>query len=224
MAKKKFLSQSILQLIALKFHSPTSVATNLGIKVKHWLFKTQNSVRLIVFIVVGVIVLGSGLDKSTNQSLFSIPPAVAQRISPSDVWQQVYQQLPDFPKENKYISKETGKVAEDNTLASRLIRYHIYVKERTPIYRLDWKLTLADYLGANEVMYDATYPGNDTLKENPIEGDRAAISRLNRHQREAVVQVLTNIFNPNSPTPLTPNPNTSTPTPPPQTGGAELLK
>jgi hypothetical protein len=223
MAKKKFLSQSILQLIVLKLHSLTGVAINVGIKAKHWLFKTQNSARLIVLIVVGVIILGSGLDKSTNQSLFSIPPAVAQRISPSDVWQQVYQQLPDFPKENKYISKDTGKVAEENTLASRLIRYHIYVKERTPIYRLDWKLTLADYLGVNEIMYDATYPGNDTLRENPIEGDRTAISRLNRRQREAVVQVLTNIFNPNSPTPLTPNPNTSTPKPP-QTGGAELLK
>lgn len=223
MAKKKFLSQSILQLSVLNSHSLTSVATNLATKLKHWLLKTQNSARLIIFIVVGVIVLGSGLDKSTNPNLISIPPAVAQRISPSDVWQQVYQQLPDFPKENKYISKETGKVAEDNTLASRLIRYHVYVKERTPNYRLDWKLTLADYLGANEIMYDVTYPGNDTLKENPIDGDRSAISRLNRRQRDALVQVLANIFNPNSSTQLTPNPNTSTPKPP-QTGGAELLK
>jgi hypothetical protein len=224
MAQKKFLSQSILQLIVLKFHSLTSVATNVGIKAKHWLLKTQNSARLIVFIIVGVIFLGSGLDKSTNPNLLSIPPAVAQRISPSDVWRQVYQQLPDFPKENKYISKETGKVAEDNTLVSRMIRYHVYVKERTPIYRLDWKLTLADYLGVNEIMYDVTYPGNDTLRENPIEGDRAAITRLNRHQRDAVAQVLANIFNPNSSTPLlTPQPNTSTPKPP-QTGGAELLK
>ncbi|WP_085987009.1 hypothetical protein [Fortiea contorta] len=151
----------------------------------------------------------------------SIPPAVAQRISPSDVWRQVYQQLPDFPQENQYISKETGKVAENNTLASRLIRYHIYVKERTPNYRLDWKLTLADYLGANEIIYDVSYPGNDTLKQNPLEGDRAAISRLNRRQRQALVQILTNIFSPNPST--SPIPNTTNPQPP-KTGGAELLK
>lgn len=128
-------------------------------------------------------------------NLSTIQPAVAQRISPGDVWQKVYQQLPDFPKENQYISKETGKVAENNTLASRLIRYHIYVKERAPNYRLDWKFTLADYLGANEIMYESSYPGNDTLRQNPIEGDRAAISRLSRKQRNELVQVLTNIFN-----------------------------
>ncbi|MCC5597777.1 hypothetical protein [Nostoc favosum] len=179
--------------------------------------------------VVGVIVLGSGADKSIHRNLFSIQPAYAQRITPSDVWQLVYQQLPDFPRENKYISKENGQVAENNTLINRVIRYHIYTKGRAPIYRLDWKLTLADYLGANEIMYDTPYPGNDTLRENPIEGDRKAISRLTRSQRNALVQVLINIFNPTqntqSPTPnTTPSPNTSTTPQPAQRGGAELLK
>ncbi|WP_375478350.1 hypothetical protein [uncultured Nostoc sp.] len=180
--------------------------------------------------VMGVIILGSGADKSIHRNLFSIQPADAQRITPSDVWQLVYQQLPDFPRENKYISKENGKVAENNTLASRLIRYHIYTKGRAPIYRLDWKLTLADYLGANEIMYDTTYPGNDALRENPIEGDRKAIKSLTRSQRNALVQVLVNIFNPTSQNTLAPNPNTA-PSPttsntpqPPQRGGAELLK
>nr|WP_313950128.1 hypothetical protein [Nostoc sp. FACHB-110] len=169
----------------------------------------------------------SGLVVSLNISqtkpvLFGIPSAVAQRVSPSDVWQQVYQKLPDFPKENKYISKETGKVAETNTLVSRLIRYHIYIKERSPIYRFDWKLTLADYLGANETMYDTTYPGSDILRQNPLDGDRAAIASLSRSQRDALVQALVNIFSPdlqNQPTP----PTSTTPQQP-QTGGAELLK
>nr|WP_051056192.1 hypothetical protein [Cylindrospermum stagnale] len=180
--------------------------------------------------VVSVIVLGSGTGKSINTSLLSIQPAVAQRISPSDVWQQVYQQLPDLPQENKYISKESGKTEENNTLISRLIRYHIYVKGRSPIYRLDWKLTLADYLNANEVMYETAYPGSDTLRENPIDGDRAAIARFSRRQRDTLVQVLVNIFNPNSQNTLTPNPittpspNTSTTPQRPQRGGAELLK
>jgi len=124
-----------------------------------------------------------------------IQPVKAQKVSPSEVWQLVYQQLPDLPKENQYISKETGKTAENNTLISRMLRYHIYVKGRTPKYRLDWKLTLADYLNANEIMYDDSYPGNDTLKQNPIEGDRTAISRLTRSQRNNLIGTLVNIFN-----------------------------
>jgi hypothetical protein len=179
---------------------------------------------LIIALIVGGLVVSLGTSQSPDSSLLGIQPAVAQRISPSDVWRQVYQQLPDFPKENRYISKETGKVAENNTLASRLIRYHIYVKERSPIYRLDWKLTLADYLGANEIMYDAPYPGNDILRQNPIDSDRAAISRLNRRQRDALVQTLVNIFNPNRSNPSQPNPSTSTTPQKPRTGGADLLK
>ncbi|BAY66265.1 hypothetical protein NIES22_63790 [Calothrix brevissima NIES-22] len=153
------------------------------------------TLQLVILFWVGTgIILGLGISESKYTAFLTIQPALAQRISPGDVWQQVYQQLPDFPKENQYISKETGKVAENNTLAGRLIRYHVYVKERSPAYRLDWKLTLADYLNANETMYDITYPGNDTLRENPIEGDRAAIAKLTRSQRNALVQVLTNIF------------------------------
>jgi hypothetical protein len=185
---------------------------------------------LIALMVVSVIFWGTGAGKSIHRNLFSIQPAYAQRITPSDVWQLVYEQLPDFPRENKYISRENGKVAENNTLANRLIRYHIYTKGRAPIYRLDWKLTLADYLGVNEIMYDTSYPGNDSLKENPMEGDKAAIAHLTRSQRDALVQVLVNIFNPTSQNTLSPSPNTA-PNPsrattpqPPQRGGAELLK
>jgi len=140
---------------------------------------------------VVIIVFGTG-----NTNLLQISPATAQRISPSDIWQKVYEQIPDFPKENQYLSKETGKIAENNTLASRLIRYHIYTKGRSPIYRLDWKLTLADYLDANEPIYADSYPGNDSLKQNPLDGDRIVIKKLNRVQRNNLIQVLVNIFNP----------------------------
>jgi hypothetical protein len=182
---------------------------------------------LTALIVVGVIVFGSGVSKTIHPNLLSIQPAIAQRITPGDVWQQVYQQLPNLPRENRYTNKENGKVADNNTLISRLIRYHIYVKARSPIYRFDWKLTLADYLGANEIMYDSAYPSSDTLRENPIEGDKAAIARLNRSQRNALVQVLVNIFNPNQNT-IAPTPSSSSPSPTtpqqPQQGGAQLLK
>ncbi|WP_200929945.1 hypothetical protein [Nostoc piscinale] len=180
---------------------------------------------LIMVLVVGGLVVSFGTSQLHRSSFIGIRPALAQRISPSDVWQLVYQQLPDLPKENQYVNKETGRVAENNTLANRLIRYHVYVKERSPIYRLDWKLTIADYLGANEIMYDTTYPGNDILRQNPIEGDRAAVSRLSRRQRDALVQTLVNIFNPNEQkTRKEPRPSTSTTPQTPQTGGAELLK
>ncbi len=206
MKKKKLLPRSILSKLA----TPHSL--------------------LFALMVVGVIFLGSGASKLIYRNLFSIQPAYAQRITPSDVWQVVYQQLPDFPRENKYISKENGKVAENNTLVNRLIRYHIYTKGRAPTYRLDWKLTLADYLGANEIMYDTTYPGNDSLRENPLKGDRKTITSLTRSQRDALVQVLVNIFNPTAQNPLSPSPNiapspsTSTTPQPSQGGGADLLR
>ncbi|MEA5513264.1 hypothetical protein [Nodularia sp. UHCC 0506] len=182
---------------------------------------------LTALIVVGVVVFSSGASKLTPTNLLSIQAAFAQRISPGEVWQQVYQQIPDLPKENQYTSKNTGQIAENNTLASRLITYHIYRKGRAPNYRLDWKLTLADYLDANEIMYYHSYPGNDTLQQNPLEGDRAIIASLNRQQRNTLVQVLVDIFTPKPQNTQTPRRET-TPTPStpqlPQRGSAELLK
>ncbi|KAF3891217.1 MULTISPECIES: hypothetical protein [Nostocales] len=161
-----------------------------------------------------------------------LQPVSAQRVNAGDAWRLVYQQLPDFPRENQYTSKETGKKAENNTLVSRLIAYHLYVKTRAPNFRLDWKLTLADYLGANEVMYEGAYPGTDTLRQNPLDGDKAAIARLNRRQRDALIQALVNVFSPNSQSPPTATPDNSsqpgesapTRSRSPQPGDAQLLK
>ncbi len=149
--------------------------------VKHW--------RMLTAIVAAIVIIAS-----SPFGLINTRPAVAQIISTSDIWQQVYQKLPDFPLENNYVNKEARKVDRNDTLAGRLIRYHFYVKGRAPNYRLDWKLSLADYLGANEPMYDTTYPGSETLQKNPLNGDRAAIAKLNRRQRDALVQVLVDIF------------------------------
>ncbi|OLP19551.1 hypothetical protein BST81_04580 [Leptolyngbya sp. 'hensonii'] len=159
-----------------------------------------------------------------------MPAAQAQIPSVGDAWKQVYQKLPDFPKENQYLSKETGQPSLNNTLASRMIRYHIYVKGRPPFFRLDWKLTLADYLGVNEFIEDASYPGRDALQSNPVDGDRAAVQKLNRAQRDALVQVLVELFNPGAATggkaPASPKP-TPSPSPAPVNpgrGSADLLK
>jgi len=145
-----------------------------------------------------------------NPSLFHPAPAFSHSlVRVDDAWQKVYQQVPDLPRENQYVSRETGKVDPNNTLARRLIRYHIYVKGRPPGYRLDWKFTLADYLGANSLMQESQYPGYDSLKTNPLEGDRVAIGRLNRAQRDVLAQALANVFSSRT--------GQTTPTQPPST-------
>ncbi|PSB18687.1 hypothetical protein C7B65_14275 [Phormidesmis priestleyi ULC007] len=157
-------------------------------------------------------------------------PAIAQSIRPQDAWQQVYKQIPDLPLENQYINRTTQKVDPNNTLVSRLIRYHQYVKGRPINYRLDWKMTLGDYLGVNEPIIDTGYPGSNTLRKNPLEGDRGIINRLTRKQRDALVQALVNVFSPTARQPI-PNPIASPQPPsmvmpdrPTQPSGAQLLK
>ena len=159
------------------------------------------------------------------------PPAqsVPQAVRVQDAWRLVYQQLPDVPKENNYVSKASGKVDPENTLVSRLIRYHVFVKGRPANYRFDWKLTLADYLGATpDYLIEEVYPGADSLRENPMERDRAAIQRLNRAQRDALVQALVNTFNGNvsssvAPASVKPERSPAPVVPPPQPGDARLL-
>ena len=162
------------------------------------------------------------------------PSAKAQPFRSQDAWRQVYERLPNLPLENQYVSKETGAVASENTLVSRLIRYHVYVKSRPPNFRFDWKLTLADYLGAHEYLVESAYPGATTLRENPMESDRAVIEKLTRAERDALIDALVSVFTPNTTqtpasaptTSVTPPTTTSNPatTPSlPQPGDARLL-
>jgi len=148
----------------------------------------------LVFIITLLIVNLSVFGVLGYEDFSTIQPAFAQRISPGELWRAVYERLPNIPKENQYISRETRKVAIDDTLIRRLIHYHVYIKQRSPAYRFDWKLTLADYLNANEPIYVATYPGNGSLRQNPLPGDRAAITKLTRQERNQLVQVLVDIF------------------------------
>ena len=191
----------------------------------------------MVTLIGAFLLLGKApVRESRVFKLIGSQPATAQIVKPQDSWRQVYERLPDFPKENQYVSKETGKVNPDDTLVARLIRYHVNVKSRPANYRFDWKLTLADYLGANESLPETTYPSGNTLQTNPMEGDRAAIQKLNRSQRDALVTVLVSIFARNrletqaspqqpsaSPSPQpTPTPRTTTPSLP-KPGDAQLL-
>lgn len=189
--------------------------------------------------------------REANQQQAAPPPQIlfALQAQPAQAQQQVlrieeaaalvYERLPDLPLENQYVNRETGRVSDRNTLVSRLMRYHSYVKGRPMNYRLDWKLTLADYLGANERVIASTYPGHDTLEPDPLPGDLAVINRLTRDQRDRLVQTLVDLYTAAAvaPTPATvptpaPNPAVSSPTtlrpaaPPlqaPQPGDAQLL-
>ncbi len=200
----------------------------------------QNLILIVTALnVMSLTFLGSPVKKLTNLTGFGISGALSQQAVPPspitrDVWKQVYQKLPNLPQENKYVSRD-GKVNPNNNLVNRLIQYHVYIKGRSPNYRLDWKLTLADYLGANELIQESTYPGANTLRTNPLAGDRAAITRLNRKQRNALAQSLVSVFNPNSsdvttstqapPQPSkTPNSQTSPSFPQPKPGDAQLLQ
>lgn len=127
-----------------------------------------------------------------------------QSLRAESVAAAIYQRLPDLPKENQYVRRESGEVDESFTLLERFIRYHQDLKKRSTRFRLDWKLTLADYLGVNEPLNADRYPGNSTLETNPLVGDTAAIRQLNRRQRAELVALLVSFYAPAqepSPTP-----------------------
>ncbi|MCL2933586.1 MAG: hypothetical protein MGG11_15450 [Trichodesmium sp. MAG_R03] len=173
------------------------------------------------------------LKKFTNQDNSKYPiKIVQQQVRPTQVGPFIYEKIPDLPLENDYISKETGEVNTKDTLVSRLIRYHFYVKGRAPNYRFDWKLTLADYLGANDYLQSSVYPSNNSLTENPMKGDRQAIQNLTRSQRNALINRLVDMFGGDSNPPSIPevkqkgNSEQLAPKVPViiQPGGADLLK
>lgn len=122
-------------------------------------------------------------------SLSPVQPAYAQATERRAIASAVYDQLPDFPLENQYVHTETGEMALDNTLIYRLIQYHSGVQSRPLGNRLDWKLTLADYLGVNEWMDEERYPDR-FLQSNPFHQDIEVVRALNRQQREDLIQAL----------------------------------
>uniref|UniRef100_B8HNJ1 Uncharacterized protein n=1 Tax=Cyanothece sp. (strain PCC 7425 / ATCC 29141) TaxID=395961 RepID=B8HNJ1_CYAP4 len=148
------------------------------------------SFMLIVLSVAASTILSSG------ELPFLLPTTVRAQtlIGPKQAAEQFYRQVPNFPKENQYLSLKTNQPSENNTLIERLVVYHTLVKGRSPLYRLDWKVTLADFLGLNEYLDASTYPGRLYLKTNPMEADRAVIVQLNRQQRDVLVQTLVNIY------------------------------
>ncbi len=149
--------------------------------------------------------------------LVPLHPAAAQRLTLGEAAAQVYLVLPQLPREDQYRPASAGDREVGSTLVQRLIRYHQLAKSRSVYSRLDWKLTVADYLGAYDYINPDAYPGAETLSQNPLEGDRAAVRRLSRAQREQLVQTLVNLFNTGDGRPIQPNSATAGPAPAPAT-------
>lgn len=186
--------------------------------------KIQN---LLIAVSLGMLFPIIEVNFLANHSINSVS---AQNLRPEMAAAEVYQQLKQFPQANQYTRKETGKIDPDNTLVSRIIRYHQYVKSRPLNYRLDWQLTIADYFGINEPISESRYPGSQTLTVNPLQSDRKIIQDLTRTQRSELIDTLVSIYNPQ--TSSNSNSNSSQPSVPsnsnsqpklPQPGDAQLL-
>jgi hypothetical protein len=172
----------------------------------------MQTIRLLRYIAIAFLTAGLSILLSVSAHaqppVTAAPPAlIAQQLPPpqlsipqifrvNDVWRAVYERIPDLPLANGYVSSVTRDAAEDNTFVDRLIRYHVYVKNRPPIYRLDWKLTMADFFGVNEWVKPELYPGANTLTENPVDEDTAIVQSLTRTQREELITTIIEIFYP----------------------------
>ncbi|XLQ12440.1 MAG: hypothetical protein KPI85_05045 [cyanobacterium endosymbiont of Epithemia adnata isolate EadnSB Bon19] len=164
----------------------------------------QNIRLLIIFLLSATLVIEGGRFKLSRGNSFRVQPINAQTLRPINAQTLrpeeaagiVYNKLSYLPKENQYIRKDTKRIDPVQTLISRFIRYHRDLKRREPSVSLDWKITLADYLGVNESMKKDRYPGSSTLQNNPFTPDVEAIRELNRHQRQELVDLLVSIYAP----------------------------
>ncbi|MBD2157939.1 hypothetical protein [Leptolyngbya sp. FACHB-16] len=134
---------------------------------------------------------------ATIEPWFATAPVSAQlpAVNIADTARVLYERLPFLPLENQYVNND-GNTVPESTLLTRLMFYHTGVQQRQPYFRLDWKLTLADYLGANETMHPDTYPNSRNFRDDPMQGDIAAVRNLSREQREQLVDTIVTLLNP----------------------------
>lgn len=179
--------------------SRTATPPSLTNQLNRWLSAAIIATMMAISTIVVAAELPPSAPATYNQTNHTNSIQISQRTRRKDIWQEVQNQLPDLPLENQYTSSSTGEISDSNTLVRRMIEYHNFRQGRSPRSRFDWKLTLADYLGINEVMVASTYPGIAQLTTNPITGDRAAIRAMDRQQREQLVNTLVSLYNPSIP-------------------------
>lgn len=169
-------------------------------------------VGLLALLLGGGGFVDYGLCLPFGQGI-GIAPVLAQSLRPEGAAYLIYPRLSFLPQENQYLRKDTGEVDQEHTLVSRFIRYNEDVKKRSS-YRIDWQLTMADYLGANESIDVDRYPGSATLQINPAQADIAAINKLTLAQRQAFISLLEELY---APPPAEPAQIKKPPSPPPST-------
>jgi hypothetical protein len=154
---------------------------------------------LLIFALVSLFFSGGEIARLMGLNSMGlgghIQPILAQSLRPEGAAYIIYQRLPFIALENQYRRNDTGEIDKDHTLISRLIRYNEDTKRRSS-YRIDWQLTIADYLGANENIDADRYPGSTTLQINPTKGDVAAIGKLTQAQRQSLIALLTELYAP----------------------------
>ncbi len=155
----------------------------------------KNQKRLGVFLLSLIVSWGVAQLQWTQLKVWDLKTVSGQNLRPEQAAEMVYEKFPELPKENQYRSAETGEINPEHTLINRFIRYHRDFKRRSPQYRLDWKVTLADYLGVNQSPRESNYPGS-TLETNPLAQDIEVIRQLSRRQRQQLVDLLVEIYNP----------------------------
>lgn len=160
----------------------------------------NRSIRRLIILVIAIALTICTANGIIHTHSAQAQPSPIRRVDPADFSARVYEQMPTLPLENQYISSNTGQVAADNTLVSRIIRYHLYNKKRPTNFRFDWKLTMADYLGAFDRIAADNY-ADYGLRENPMEADIAAVQKLSREERDRLTNTLYKIFT----TPTEPN-------------------
>ena len=109
--------------------------------------------------------------------------------TPTQVTLAIYKALPTFP-----VGLTNQDSANPHNLVRRLLTYHLFTKGRSPYSRFDWKLTLADYLGYNEVIQSEEYPGREEVSGNVYLADQKLIDQLTPSQREQLIQALLKIY------------------------------
>ena len=160
---------------------------------------------ILLALITLVVTLGwswRGIAQTTSPSNPPSNPSsnprriVTQSMRIRETVRLIYEQMSEIPLENQYLNTRTGQVDPEDSLISRLLRYHVVTKNRPPSLRFDWKMTIADYLDANEPMIEDRYPGTDILQPNPMRYDRAAITRLTPVQRNQLVNLLVAAYTP----------------------------
>ena len=141
-------------------------------------------------VLVATLIAFQGLTIGPVQAQSTLRPIRHHAIA-----MQIYEQLPELPLENQYLSSETGSIDTENTLVSRIIRYHLYIKDRPTNLRFDWKLTMADYLGAFEPIKPENY-ADYGLRENPVAADILAVENLSWAVRDRLLNLLYESFAP----------------------------